>query len=142
MLTDDDLAAWVAGLDDLFALVAGRFGRVEPRRRARAYVRGLLAPLAVKNGWTLAEAAGDATPDGMQRLLNAAAWDAGGVRDDVRGYVARHLGAADGVLVADETGFLKKGTKSAGVARQYSGAAGRIENCQVGVFLGYATTTA
>ena len=92
VLTDDDLAAWVAGLDDLFALVAGRFGRVEPRRRARGYVRGLLAPLAVKNGWTLAEAAGDATPDGMQRLLNAAAWDADGVRDDVRGYVARHLG--------------------------------------------------
>jgi hypothetical protein len=85
VLTDDDLAAWVAGLDDLFALVAGRFGRVEPRRRARAYVRGLLAPLAVKNGWTLAEAAGDATPDGMQRLLNAAVWDAAGVRDDVRG---------------------------------------------------------
>src|SRR5215470_4253230 len=87
-VTDEVLAAWIAGLDDLFALVAGRFGRVEPRRRARAYVRGLLAPLAVKNGWTLAEAAGDATPDGMQRLLNAAAWDADGVRDDVRGYVA------------------------------------------------------
>ena len=138
MLTDDDLAAWVAGLDDLFALVAGRFGRVEPRRRARAYVRGLLAPLAVKNGWTLAEAAGDATPDGMQRLLNAAAWDADGVRDDVRGYVARHLGSADGVLVVDETGFIKKGTRSAGVQRQYSGTAGRIENCQLGVFLAYA----
>ena len=138
MLTDDDLAAWVAGLDDLFALVAGRFGRVEPRRRARAYVRGLLAPLAVKNGWTLAEAAGDATPDGMQRLLNNARWDAGGVRDDVRGYVARHLGAADGVLVVDETGFLKKGTRSAGVQRQYSGTAGRVENCQLGVFLAYA----
>ena len=81
---DDDLAAWIAGLDDLFALVAGRFFRVEPRLRARAYVRGLLAPLASKNGWTLAEAAGDATPDGMQRLLNRAAWDADGVRDDVR----------------------------------------------------------
>ena len=118
--------------------MAGRFGRVEPRRRARAYVRGLLAPLAVKNGWTLAEAAGDATPDGMQRLLNAAAWDADGVRDDVRGYVARHLGSADGVLVVDETGFLKKGTRSAGVQRQYSGTAGRIENCQLGVFLAYA----
>jgi len=139
VLTDDDLAAWIGGLDDLFALVAGRFGRVEPRRRARAYVRGLLAPLAVKNGWTLAEAAGDATPDGMQRLLNAAAWDAGGVRDDVRGYVARHLGAADGVLVVDETGFLKKGARSAGVQRQYSGTAGRVENCQLGVFLAYAS---
>jgi len=139
VLTDDDLAAWVAGLDDLFALVAGRFGRVEPRRRARAYVRGLLAPLAAKNGWTLAEAAGDATPDGMQRLLNAAAWDAGGVRDDVRGYAARHLGAADGVLVVDETGFIKKGVKSAGVQRQYSGTAGRVENCQLGVFCAYVT---
>jgi SRSO17 transposase len=138
-VTDDDLAAWVAGLEDLFALVAGRFFRVEPRRRARAYVRGLLAPLAAKNGWTLAEAAGDATPDGMQRLLNAAAWDAGGVRDDVRAYVAGHLGSPDGVLVADETGFLKKGTKSAGVQRQYSGTAGRIENCQLGVFCAYVT---
>src|ERR1700743_4032023 len=102
MLDDDDLAAWVAGLDDMFARVGGGFERVEPRRRARAYVRGLLAPLAVKNGWTLAEAAGDATPDGMQRLLSRAAWDDDGVRDDVRAYVVRHLGAADGVLVVDE----------------------------------------
>jgi SRSO17 transposase len=138
MLDDDDLAAWTAGLDDLFALVAGRFPRVEPRRRARAYVRGLLAPLAVKNGWTLAEAAGDATPDGMQRLLNRAGWDADGTRDDVRGYVVRHLGDAGGVLVVDETGFLKKGTRSAGVQRQYSGTAGRVENCQLGVFCAYA----
>jgi SRSO17 transposase len=89
--------------------VAGRFFRVEPRLRARAYVRGLLAPLAGKNGWTLAEAAGDATPDGMQRLLNRATWDDDGVRDDVRAYVVRHLGAADGVLVVGETGFLKQG---------------------------------
>jgi SRSO17 transposase len=140
MLTDDDLAAWIAGLDDLFALVAGRFGRVEPRRRARAYVRGLLAPLASKNGWTLAEAAGDGTPDGMQRLLNRAAWDDDGVRDDVRAYVAGHLASPDGVLVVDETGFLKKGTRSAGVQRQYSGTAGRVENCQLGVFCAYATS--
>ena len=130
---------WVAGLDDLFALAAGRFFRVEPRRRARAYVRGLLAPLASKNGWTLAEAAGDGTPDGMQRLLNAAAWDADGVRDDVRAYVTSHLGSADGVLIVDETGFLKKGTRSAGMQRQYSGTAGRVENCQLGVFCAYAT---
>jgi SRSO17 transposase len=139
MTTDDDLAAWIAGVDDLFALVAGRFFRVELRRRARAYVRGLLAPLAGKNGWTLAEAAGDATPDGMQRLLNAAAWDADGVRDDARGYPARHLGAADGVLVVDETGFIKKGIKSTGVQRQYSGTAGGVENCQLGVFCAYVT---
>jgi len=139
VLDDEDLAVWVARLNDLFALVAGRFPRVEPRLRARAYVRGLLAPLASKNGWTLAEAAGDATPDGMQRLLNRAAWDADGVRDDVRGYVVRHLGDAGGVLVVDETGFVKKGTRSAGVQRQYSGTAGRVENCQLGVFCAYAT---
>jgi len=139
VLDDEDLALWVAGLNDLFALVADRFPRVEPRLRARAYVRGLLAPLASKNGWTLAEAAGDKTPDGMQRLLNRAAWDTGGVRDDVRGYVARHLGDAGGVLIVDETGFVKKGTRSAGVQRQYSGTAGRVENCQLGVFLAYAS---
>jgi SRSO17 transposase len=138
VLDDDDLAAWRAGLDDLLALVAGRFPRVEPRLQARAYVRGLLAPLASKNGWTLAEAAGNKTPDKMQRLLNRAGWDADGVRDDVRGYVARHLGDAGGVLVVDETGFVKKGTRSAGVQRQYSGTAGRVENCQLGVFLAYA----
>jgi SRSO17 transposase len=140
VLTDEDLVAWVAGLDDLFARVAGRFRRVEPRRRARGYVRGLLAPLADKNGWTLAEAAGDATPDGMQRLLNAAAWDVDGVRDDLRAYTVEHLGEPGGVLVVDETGFVKKGCKSAGVQRQYSGTAGRIENCQLGVFLAYATS--
>ena len=103
-------------------------------------MRGLLAPLAGKNGWTLAEAAGDVTPDGMQRLLNAATWDADGVRDDVRAYAVEHLGEPDGVLIVDETGFLKKGIKSAGVQRQYSGTAGRIENCQLGVFLAYATS--
>jgi SRSO17 transposase len=137
---DEDLTAWVAGLDDLFGRVAGRFYRAEPRLRARAYVRGLLAPLAGKNGWTLAEAAGDGTPDGMQRLLNKAAWDADGVRDDLRAYAVEHLGDPDGVLVVDETGFLKKGVKSAGVQRQYSGTAGRIENCQLGVFCAYTTS--
>jgi SRSO17 transposase len=139
VLDDDDLAMWVAGLDDLFALVADRFPRVESRLQARAYVRGLLAPLAVKNSWTLAEAAGNKTPDKMQRLLNRASWDADGVRDDVRGYVARHLGDAGGVLIVDETGFVKKGTRSAGVQRQYSGTAGRVENCQLGVFAAYAS---
>ncbi|GAA2533702.1 IS701 family transposase [Pilimelia columellifera] len=116
-----------------------RFVRVEPRRRARAYVRGLLSPLADKNGWTLAEAAGDVSPDGMQTLLNKAGWDTDGVRDDVRAYVADNLGHPGAVLVVDETGFLKKGDKSAGVQRQYSGTAGRIENCQLGVFLAYAS---
>jgi hypothetical protein len=139
VIVDEDVEAWAVGLDDLFALVAGRFLRAEPRRRARAYVRGLLAPLAGKNGRTLAEVAGDAMPDGMQRLLNAASWDADGVGDDVRAYAARHLGERDGALIVDETGFLKKGAKCAGVQRQYSGTAGGVENCQLGVFLADAS---
>lgn len=139
MVTADDLQMWVSGLDALFARVAGRFGRVEPRRQARAYVMGLLAPVERKNGWQLAEAAGDDGPDRMQRLLNQARWDARGVRDDLRAYVVENLGHPDAVLIVDETGFLKKGTKSAGVQRQYSGTAGRTENCQLGVFLAYAS---
>jgi SRSO17 transposase len=138
-VTDEVLRSWVAGLDALFARVAGRFGRVEPRRQARLYLMGLLAPLERKNGWQLAEAAGDAAPDRMQRLLSNARWDARQVRDDLRGYVVEHLGDPGGVLIADETGFIKKGTKSAGVQRQYSGTAGRVENCQLGVFLAYAS---
>ncbi|HTQ88567.1 MAG TPA: IS701 family transposase [Streptosporangiaceae bacterium] len=118
--------------------IAGRFARVEPRRRARAFVLGLLSGLRRKNCWTIAEQAGDATPDGMQHLLAAARWDADAVRDDLRGYVIDHLGSPDGVLVVDETGDVKKGTVSAGVQRQYSGTAGRVENCQVAVFLSYA----
>ena len=136
---DEVLRSWLAGLDDLFAQVAGRFGRVEPRRQARMYLMGLLAPLERKNGWQLAEAAGDATPDRMQRLLNNARWDARQVRADLRSFVAERLGDPVGVLIVGETGFLKKGTKSAGVQRQYSGTAGRVENCQLGVFLAYAS---
>jgi SRSO17 transposase len=102
-------------------------------------VSGLVAGLERKNGWTLAEWAGEVSPDGMQRLLRRADWDVDGVRDDVRGYVIEQLGDPDGVLIADDTGFLKKGTGSAGVQRQYSGTAGRTENCQVGVFLAYAS---
>jgi len=119
--------------------IAGRFARVEPRRRARAFVLGLLSGLRRKNCWTIAEQAGDATPDGMQHLLAAARWDADAVRDDVRAYVVEHLGSPDGVLVVDETGDVKKGTASGGVQRQYSGTAGRVENCQVAVFLSYAS---
>jgi SRSO17 transposase len=122
----------------LSARIAPRFARVEPRRRALAYLRGLLAPLERKNGWQLAEAAGDATPDGMQDFLQRMRWDADEVRDDLRAYVIEHLGEPGGVLVLDETGFLKKGMRSVGVQRQYSGTAGRIENCQIGVFLAYA----
>lgn len=123
----------------MHARIAPRFARSEPRERALEYVRGLLSPVERKNGWTLSERAGEANPDGMQRLLAAADWDPDLVRDDVRDYVVGHLGDPAAVLVVDETGFLKKGTKSAGVARQYSGTAGRIENSQVGVFLAYAT---
>jgi SRSO17 transposase len=125
--------------DELMGRIAGRFARVEPRRRARAFVLGLLSGLRRKNCWTIAEHAGDSTPDGMQHLLTAARWDAGAVRDDVRAYVADHLGSPDAVLVVDETGDLKKGTASAGVQRQYTGTAGRVENCQVAVFLSYAS---
>jgi SRSO17 transposase len=132
-----DLVA--AELDRVHKLIVGRFGRAEPRARVREYVSGLVAGLERKNGWTLAEWAGAVSPDGMQRLLRRADWDVDGVRDDVRAYVVEQLGDEDGVLIADDTGFLKKGTRSAGVQRQYSGTAGRTENCQVGVFLAYAS---
>jgi SRSO17 transposase len=134
-----DPARWQAGLEELLGRVAGRFGRVEPRRRARAFVLGLLADLPRKNCWTIAEHAGDATPDGMQHLLGRAVWDHDGVRDDVRAYLVEHLGDPEAVLVVDETGDLKKGVQSVGVQRQYTGTAGRIENAQVAVYLVYAT---
>jgi SRSO17 transposase len=134
-----DPAPWQAGLAELLGRVAGRFGRVEPRRRARAFVCGLLADLPRKNCWTLAEHAGDATPDGMQHLLARAVWDHDGVRDDVRAYVIEHLGDPQAVLVVDETGDLKKGTRTVGVKRQYTGTAGRVQNAQVAVLLAYAS---
>lgn len=136
-------AAQVAGWADEVVMVGERIGRhfarAEPRRRAAGYIRGLLGDAERKNGWHLAETLGEATPDGVQHLLARAGWDADAVRDDLARYVAEHLGDPAGVLVVDETGFLKKGAKSVGVARQYTGTAGRIENCQVGVFLGYVT---
>lgn len=130
---------WAEGLAEVRDLIAGRFPRSEPRENAMAYIRGLLSPEERKNSWTLSERAGDATPDRMQRLLSTTDWDPDLVRDDLCRYAAGHLGDADGVLILDETGFLKKGIRSAGVSRQYSGTAGRIENCQIGVFLTYAT---
>src|SRR4051794_38090895 len=139
MVTQADVQGWAEGLDVVVEQIAPQFGRAEPRRRARAYMRGLLAPVERKNGWQLAEAVGDATPDGVQDFLSRVQWDADAVRDDLPAYVVQHLSDPDGVAVLDETGFLKKGTKSAGVQRQYSGTAGRIENCQIGVFLGYAS---
>ena len=135
----EEIAGWRDGLDALHGRIAGRFTRAEVRTRVGRYLAGLVGRVERKNGWQLAEALGEAGPQGMQRLLNAADWDADAVRDDLRAYVVEHLGDPDGVLVIDETGFLKKGAKSVGVKRQYSGTVGRIENCQVGVFLAYAT---
>jgi SRSO17 transposase len=129
---------WAAGLEEVHARIAGRFARSEPRARVLAYLRGLLGQLEHKNGWTLAEAAGEVSPDGMQRLLRTADWDADAVRDELRSYVVEGLGPG-GVLIVDETGFVKKGARSAGVGRQYTGTTGKIDNCQIGVFLAYAT---
>jgi SRSO17 transposase len=137
--TAAQVGAWAEEVAAVGQRIGGRFARSEPRRRALGYVRALLSGTERKNGWQLAEHLGDPTPDGVQHLLARAGWDADVVRDDLIGYVKEHLGHRDGVLVVDETGFLKKGTMSVGVARQYSGTAGRIENCQIGVFLGYAT---
>ena len=134
-----EVARWAEGIEQVHSCIAGRFRRPEPRRRVLDYLRGLVSSVERKNGWQLAEQAGDATPDGLQRLLYNYRWDADLVRDDMKSYVVEHLSAADAVLVVDETGFLKKGEKSVGVQRQYSGTAGRIENCQIGVFLAYAS---
>ncbi len=125
--------------DQAMARIAERFGRVDPRATARAYLLGLLSNVERKNCWQLAEQAGHTRPGPMQRLLRYARWDADTVRDDLRAYAVDHLGTHGGVLVVDETGFVKKGRASAGVQRQYTGTAGRIENSQVGVFLALAT---
>src|SRR6516164_2240998 len=136
-MIQEDARRWATGLEAVVGWIAPRFGRVEPRRRALAYLRGLLSAAERKNSWQLAEQAGDRTPDGMQDFLSRVHWEAELVRDDLRAYVATHLGDEQAVL--DESGFLKKGDKSCGVQRQYSGTAGRIENCQIGVFLSYAS---
>ncbi len=137
--TTIDPGVWHAEFDLVMSRVQHRFARVEPRTRARAFVQGLLAQMPTKNCWTLAERAGDVSPDGMQHLLRKAVWDADAVRDDVRDLVVEHLGRRQAVLVLDETGDLKKGSNTVGVQRQYTGTAGRIENAQVAVFATYAT---
>ncbi|GAA2540492.1 IS701 family transposase [Pseudonocardia hydrocarbonoxydans] len=129
---------WQAETDRLLDQMAGRFARVETRRRAGKFLLGLLADLPRKNCWTIAEHAGDLDPHGMQHLLGRARWDTDGVRDDLRDYVTGQLADSDAVLVVDETGDLKKGTCTVGVQRQYTGTAGRIENAQVAVYLTYA----
>jgi SRSO17 transposase len=119
--------------------IGPHFRRAEARTRTGRFLRALLAPVERKNGWQLAEALGERSPHGVQRLLAEADWEEDAVRDELCRYVVDHLGGADGVLVVDETGFLKKGKKSAGVANQYSGAAHGKANNQVGVFLLYAS---
>jgi len=129
--------AWDAAFAAFHARFAPFFYRREVRQRSARYLRGLLGPVERKNGWQLAEAVEEADPQGMQRLLYAARWDADAVRDELIRFVAESFGDAEGIFVLDETGFLKKGTKSVGVQRQYTGTAGKTENCQVGVFLSY-----
>jgi SRSO17 transposase len=141
-VVDQDVAAVQGGaayLTDIERRLAPYFERAEPRQRAIAYLRGLLSPAERKNSWQLAEVSGDATPYAFQHLLRRALWDPEAVREELRHYIVQHLEDTEAVLVIDETGFLKKGRHSAGVARQYSGTAGRIENCQIGVFVGYAS---
>src|SRR5258708_17383869 len=119
------------------ARIGPRFARAEARRRAHAYLRGLLSPVERKNGWQLAEAVGDRTPYALQHLLGRADWDPEAVRDDLRAYVVEQLGDAQAILVIDETGVVKKGMHSAGGAKQYVGGVGKVENAQGGVFLAY-----
>ena len=130
-------AGWAASLQTLLALLGRHFARSEARTHLGAYLTGLLSPIERKNGWHLAEQAGDATPYALQHLLGRSRWDADAVRDDLQAYVRASLADPAGVLVIDETSFLKKGSHSVGVGIQYSGVTGKLENCQVGVFLAY-----
>jgi SRSO17 transposase len=137
--TSADLSRWRQELSCLHARLAPRFARPEPHQRVLKYLQGILSDTARKNGWQLAEYAGESRPDGMQRLLSQAVWDTDGVRDDLRRYVLSQLGRQGAIGVLDETSFPKRGTHSAGVGMQYCGTTGDVENCQVGVFLGYVT---
>jgi SRSO17 transposase len=132
--------AWTTAFSELGQRIRSSFVRQEPYQRALAYLQGLMSGASRKNGWQVAEEIGDATPYAVQHLLDRAKWDCDGVRDALRMYVWETLAEPNAVLAIDETGFLKKGRKSVGVQRQYSGTAGRIENCQVGVFLSYASS--
>jgi SRSO17 transposase len=134
-----DVWKWGQELERLHSRIAPRFARPEPRRRALAYLQGIVSSTPRKNGWQLAEHAGEARPDGMQRLLGSAVWDADLVRDDLRAYILEQLGDPQAILIIDETSVRKRGKKSAGVAQQHCGTTGHLENCQVGVFLAYAS---
>ena len=138
--SERDVHRWATELECVLEIIGPRFARPEVRTRSRDYLRGLLASVERKNGWQLAEFAGELSPKNIQHFIGRAKWNADDVRDDLRNYCVQHLGHSQGVLIVDETGFLKKGTKSAGVGRQYSGTAGRIENSQIGVFLAYRSS--
>lgn len=138
-MTAEELDEWVAEFLQFCARFADVFGRKEPRAKAAGYLRGLMASVPRKNGWQVAEVIGDRTPDATQRLLYQARWSADAARDHLLQYVIEVFGEEDGIGVVDETGFLKRGNHSVGVKRQYSGTAGKVENCQIGTFLSYAT---
>src|SRR3954463_10982502 len=135
----EDVQEWGQQLDEVARRIGARFPRSETRDRVREYLVGLLGPVQRKNAWQVAEQIGDDDPYGVQYLMGRAEWDPDLVRDDLGGSVVEALGDPEAVLVLDETGFLKKGSRSAGVARQYTGTAGRVEDAQVGVFLAYAS---
>jgi SRSO17 transposase len=135
--TVNDVVRWALELRHLHARMASFFARPEPRHRCLLYLQGILSDVARKNGWQLAEQAGETRPDGMQRLLSNAVWDEDRVRDELRTYILEHLGAPHAIAAIDETSFPKRGNKSAGVASQYCGTTKQVENCQVGVFLSY-----
>jgi SRSO17 transposase len=140
-VTIDELDCWADEFEAFHARFAPLFARRETREQAGKYLRGLLAPIERKNGWQVAEAVGDATPDRTQRLLYRADWDADAARDILEDFVRDTFGDPEGIGVVDETGILKKGTGSVGVQRQYSGTAGKVENCQIATVLTYATPT-
>src|SRR5437867_5142479 len=135
----EELDQWADAFVAFHARFADLFARSETRDQAAKYLRGLLAPLERKNSWQLAEAIGDATPDRTQRLLYRADWDADAARDRLQHFIIEQFGDEEGIGIVDETGFLKKGTSSVAVARQYSGTAGKVENCQVATLLSYAS---
>jgi SRSO17 transposase len=139
-MTIEELNEWAEEFEAFHARFAPIFGRKEPREQAQKYIRGLLAPVERKNGWQLAEAVGEAIPDSTQRMLYLSRWEADEARDELEAYVSEVFGEEEGIGVVDETGFIKKGQHSVGVKRQYSGTAGKIENCQVGTFLSYVSS--
>jgi len=140
-VTEDDLKAWDAEFNNICELITPLFYRTDSRAHAVRYLRGLLAPLERKNGWTMAEFTGLREPKALQRFLNLTQRDSDKLRDIIRDYTMKHFADSRGVLIADPTGFAKKGRKSVGVQRQYSGTLGRIDNCQIGTFLAYANTS-